>query len=135
MVYKKILLIDDNEDNRILIQIALKLTTNWELIAASNGMEGIAKAQSEIPNLILLDVVMPDIDGFNVYQILKRNLSTRTIPVIFITALVNSKILSQLKATGAIGIIIKPLNTITLACDIARMCGWDVFSDSGESLW
>jgi CheY-like chemotaxis protein len=125
----KLLLIDDNPDNRTLIEIALQRNTNWEILTASDGIEGITKAQSEIPDVILLDLIMPDLDGLTVYEILKNNLFTCTIPIIFITAMVNSRVLAELKATNAIGVIPKPFNAVTLASDISQMCDWDLFID------
>jgi CheY-like chemotaxis protein len=118
----KVLLIDDNEDNRLLTKMALEKSTNWEILTASNGIEGITKAEFERPDVILLDFIMPDIDGVLVYEILRDNLCTSTTPIIFVTAMVNTEALSQLKDTGANGIITKPLNILTLAKNISSMC-------------
>jgi CheY-like chemotaxis protein len=117
----KLLLIDDDEDNRALIKFALEIDTNWEILTAPNGIEGIIKAESQRPDIILLDLIMPDLDGFSVYEVLKQNLITRDTPVIFVTAMVNNKVLTKLKKTNINGIITKPLNTISLATDIARL--------------
>ncbi|MGL6344653.1 MAG: response regulator [Waterburya sp.] len=125
----KLLLIDDNEDNRALIKIALEIATNWEIITASSGIEGINKAKSEIPDIILLDLIMPDLDGLTVHNLLKQNLFTCTIPIIFVTAMVNDKVISELEDANVNGIITKPLNPNSLASDISKMCDWHLFSD------
>ncbi|AFZ35886.1 response regulator receiver protein [Stanieria cyanosphaera PCC 7437] len=125
MVPIKLLLIDDNQDNIILIEVALQRNTNWTVLTASNAIEGITKAEVEIPDVILLDLIMPDLDGLTVYDILKNNSFTRTIPIIFITAMVSTKVLNELEATDVAGIITKPFNTVTLASDISKMCGWN----------
>lgn len=132
MLSMKVLLIDDNQDNRTLIEFALQKNTNWEILTASDGIEGIIKAESEIPDVILLDLIMPDLDGLTVYEILKNNLFTCKIPVIFITAMVNSRVLAELKATDAIGVITKPFNIVTLASDILHMCDRDLFIEEVE---
>jgi CheY-like chemotaxis protein len=123
----KLLLIDDNEDNRTLTKLSLELTTNWEILTASNGIEGISTAESELPDVILLDLIMPEIDGLTVFEVLKQNLVTRQIPIIIVTAMVNSKVLTELRDSGVDGIITKPINTVTLPADIAKMCHWNSF--------
>jgi CheY-like chemotaxis protein len=115
----KLLLIDDNEDNRLLTKMALEKSTNWRIVTASNGIEGVTKAELEVPDVILLDFIMPDIDGVLVYEILKDNLLTSKIPVIFVTAMANNEALFHLKSTGANGVITKPLNIATLAQNIS----------------
>ena len=125
MATRRLLVIEDNEDNRILIKFALENQTDWEIITASVGVEGIAKAEMERPDVILLDLVLPGIDGLTVYEILKCNLVTCTIPIIFITAVVQAKVLERLKTTLAEGIITKPFDVLTLNSQIAEMCKWD----------
>lgn len=121
---KRLLLIDDNADNQILIKTAIETNSNWKVSVAKNGIEGVTKAEFERPDAILLDFVMPDLDGFTVYNILKSNLYTRTIPIIFITGVALEQVVARLKTTSAEGIIVKPLNTIDLHSQIAQMCQW-----------
>lgn len=125
----KLLLIDDNEDNRILVKITLENSTNWTIVTASSGVEGMLKAESELPDVILLDLILSDLDGLIVYKLLKNNLFTDTIPVIFMTAMVNPQVMTRLQKTNARGIITKPFDTVSLASNIAKMCGWDFFSN------
>lgn len=128
MTTKQVLLIDDNEDNRTLVKYALETHTGWEISTASNGIEGITKAEIERPDVILLDLLMPGLDGFTVYEILKFNLFTCTIPIIFMTALTQEKVLAQLATTLAEGIIIKPFDIINLDAQIAEICDWELFN-------
>lgn len=121
---KRLLLIDDNTDNQILIKTAIENNSNWKVSVAANGIQGVIKAEFERPDAILLDFVMPDLDGFTVYNILKSNLYTRTIPIIFITGVALEQVVARLKTTSAEGIIVKPLNTINLHSQIAQMCQW-----------
>ena len=121
---KRLLLIDDNKDNQMLIKTAIETTSNWKVSVAEDGIEGVTLAELERPDAILLDFVMPGLDGFTVYDILKSNLFTRTIPIIFITAIALERVLTRLKTTSAAGIIVKPLDAINLHSQIAKMCQW-----------
>jgi CheY-like chemotaxis protein len=125
---KRILIIDDDEDNTTLIKFALEMNTDWQVLMASDGIEGVTKAELERPDLILLDFIMPGLDGLTVYEVLKSNLFTCSIPIIFITAMAQAKVLSQLKATWTEGIIIKPFDALNLDSQIAEICSWELSS-------
>lgn len=97
---KKVLIVDDEED---VLQVLSKRLQDagFQVIKARNGKEGIEKAKQELPNLILLDIIMPDIDGGEVAEILKQDVMTKDIPVIFLTCLYTKR---EEKAEGhAIG--------------------------------
>jgi CheY-like chemotaxis protein len=131
MVTKRLLLIDDNEDNRTLVEFALEMNSDWEVLTAINGIEGISKAELERPDVILLDFIMPDLDGLTVYQVLKSNLFTCSIPIIFMTALTLPKVLSKLETTLAEGIIIKPFDVTNLHARIEAMCNFERWREVG----
>lgn len=83
---KKILLVDDNED--VLEVLGKRLyNAGYQVIKAKSGREAIEKAKRELPNLIILDIFMPDIDGGDVAQSLKEDAAMKDIPVIFLTCL------------------------------------------------
>lgn len=127
MSTRRLLFIDDNQDTKMLIKLAFeKIHTNWEVLLASDGIEGITKAESERPDAILLDVVMPKLDGFKVYEVLKSNLFTASIPVIFTTAMVSNKMIARLENTSAEGIITKPFDILNLDSQIAELCQWEL---------
>lgn len=123
---RQLLLIDDNRDNRILVETALEINTDWKILTASDGVEGITKAESERPDVILLDFVMPDLDGLTVCEILKSNFFTCSIPIIFITAMVQSQVLNQLESTLAEGTITKPFDLVNLHSQIVNICEWEL---------
>lgn len=125
MMKKKLLLIEDSEDNRILMKFALEIDTDWNVIAISDGVECIDIAESEQPDAILLDFIMPKMDGLTVCQLLQDKPSTRTIPIIFITAMVDYKSYALLENTHAAGVITKPLDVNTLAPQIEKICQWE----------
>jgi DNA-binding response OmpR family regulator len=87
---KKILIVDDEED--VLKVLEKRLTDEGcEVITAKNGIEGVAKAKKELPSLIILDIVMPQMNGWEVAQLLKGEDKTRNIPIIFLTCLYNKE--------------------------------------------
>lgn len=126
MVTKRILFIDDEEDIQTLAGFCLELEANWQLITASNGQEGIAIAAVEQPDAILLDVMMPDLDGLQTLEKLRSNPQTQHIPVIFLTAKVQASDRRRFYAAGAIGVINKPFNALTLASQIAGFLEWKI---------
>ena len=85
-IKKKILVIEDDEDIRNLILFNLEMTDEYELLSADNGEEGLVLAQKNIPALVILDIMLPGIDGFEVCRQLKENSTTRRIPVVMLTA-------------------------------------------------
>jgi putative two-component system response regulator len=103
-----LLVIDDVAENLILLHKLLR--DDYRVKGANDGLRGIQIAQSEAPDLILLDVMMPDMDGFEVCQHLKSNTKTKDIPIIFLTA--KSETEDELKGLqlGAIDYLLKPFN-------------------------
>ena len=128
MVARYLLYIDDNEDSRILVKFALESQTNWEVLTACDGIEGITKAETERPDVILLDFLMPNLDGLAVLEVLKSNLFTCSIPVIFVTAMVETKSLFILENTLAEGVITKPFDVVNLDSQISEICQWETIS-------
>lgn len=128
MATKRLLVIDDERETLTLIEFALHLKTNWQIITASSGIEGISKAEQEQPDVILLDVLMPDLDGMSVCDLLKSNIFTCAIPVIFMTAMTHPELLSSLETSWALGVITKPFDVIGLDEQIAKVCEWHPIS-------
>ena len=106
---KKILIIDDEEGIQTLLLDVLS-GQGYEIISAKNGAEGLISAKRNKPDLILLDIMMPEIDGFTVQQLLKEDPGTRNITVLFITG--TSVIDNAVRAIsqGAAGYIEKPFD-------------------------
>lgn len=115
---KKVLVIDDEADLRKLIQTCLELLGGWQVLTASSGQEGLAKAQTQQTDVILLDVMMPEMDGLATLQQLRANSSTRHIPVILLTAKERSIQQSQFASLDVRGTIGKPFNPLKLADQI-----------------
>ncbi|WP_457639124.1 response regulator [Persephonella sp.] len=105
---KKILIIDDNSQNRLLIKMVLQ-KKGYSIIEAEGGMEGINTARQMHPDLILLDMMMPEIDGWKVLQMLKEDSETKNIPVVVFTALDSIENIESIQQYIK-GIIYKPLD-------------------------
>lgn len=88
---KRILLIDDEKDFCFFVKKNLELSNQFEVICAYNGEEGIALAKKIKPDLVLLDILMPGMDGGDVKAELSSNVETATIPIVFLTAVVDKK--------------------------------------------
>lgn len=121
---KRILFIDDEEDIRILACLCLELETSWEIMVAANGQEGIKLAEEQQPDAILLDAMMPELDGLQTLAKLQINPKTKHIPAIFITAKVQASDRRKFYAAGAKGVINKPFDSLTLASQVSGFLGW-----------
>ena len=109
----KILLVDDEIE--FVEMLAFRLTkAGYEVLQAYDGAEGLLKAQAEHPDLILLDIWMPKIDGLEVCRELKSSPETARTPVIFLTASTASQTLDQIRGTGAIDFMRKPFDPATM---------------------
>jgi DNA-binding response OmpR family regulator len=93
----------------------------YKLIYAESGQKGIVMARQELPDLVLLDVMMPDIDGFKVCQYLKENPETKDIPVMFLTARGAEGDLETGRKAGADGFMTKPFQTIEVLKQIEKL--------------
>lgn len=94
----KILIIDDEEDLTFFVKANLELAGDYEVEVATSGKEGIKFAVSQKFDIILLDIMMPHMDGFDVLESLKKNKKTLSIPVVMLTAKGDDK--SKIKAAG-----------------------------------
>jgi two-component system, OmpR family, alkaline phosphatase synthesis response regulator PhoP len=121
---KRVLIIDDEEAIQAVVQCSLDLLAGWVVITASSGMEGVARASDEQPDMILLDGMMPEMDGLATFQALQQNPKTRSIPVIFLTAKAQAMEKRLFHDAGANGIITKPFNSLELANQISRILNW-----------
>ncbi|WP_374405183.1 response regulator [Pelagerythrobacter sp.] len=111
----RILYVDDEADIREIAEMALSLDPAFEIRTCGSGHEGVDAARAWQPNLILLDVMMPELDGPGVLRILRDDDRTYAIPVVFITARTQAQEVAHLRDLGARGVIAKPFDPMTLA--------------------
>ena len=126
MTQKRLLIIDDDPDIQSIAEIGLSMVTDWSLMLASSGMEGLAIALKNPLDAIILDVMMPDMDGLETLRRLRENPETKDIPVIFLTAKVQASDRKMLYSAGANGMIAKPFDPLTLPSKIAGFLQWNL---------
>jgi CheY-like chemotaxis protein len=121
---RKILLVDDEDDIREVAQMSLEMTAGWEVFTASSGAEGVRMAAAERPDAILLDVMMPGMDGPATARALKADAQTAEIPIILLTAKVQAADRRRFDDLGVAGILAKPFDPMSLADDVSGVLGW-----------
>lgn len=121
MSIQKVLLIDDEEDIREIGEFALQAVGGFCVTLAASGAEGVHRAAEALPDVILLDVMMPGLDGQDTFRQLRSQESTSHIPVVFLTARVQRADIERLLALGATGVIAKPFDPVTLAAEIRTL--------------
>jgi two-component system alkaline phosphatase synthesis response regulator PhoP len=120
MTTKRILIIDDEADIREATQMCLEITGEWEVVLASSGPEGLLKAVEEKPDAILLDIMMPGMDGLTTMQRLRENSDTSAIPIILLTAKAQSSEQRQLSQLDIAAIITKPYDPYSLSDQLVQ---------------
>jgi CheY-like chemotaxis protein len=115
---RKVLLVDDDADLRRLGRLSLSKVGGWEVVVAASGPEAVALASSEMPDVVLLDVSMPGMDGPTVLRKLREDPGTAHLPVVFVTARALPEEIRSLVASGAIGVITKPFDAMNLPAQI-----------------
>jgi CheY-like chemotaxis protein len=120
MTTKRILIIDDEADIREATQMCLEITGEWEVVLASSGPEGLLKAVEEKPDAILLDIMMPGMDGLTTMQRLRENSETSAIPIILLTAKAQSSEQRQLSQLDIAAIITKPYDPYSLSDQLVQ---------------
>lgn len=123
-MHRKILIIDDEDSIREIVKVALEALVGWTTLTASTGREGIAIAAAETPDAILLDVMMPEMDGLQTLTALKGNPATEHIPVLMLTAKVTAGEPRGVHLEGARAVILKPFNPLRLAGQVSQVLGW-----------
>ncbi|MBD2594579.1 response regulator [Nostoc spongiaeforme FACHB-130] len=121
---KRILVIDDEDSVREIVQISLESVAGWDILTASSGNEGIEIAESEQPDAILLDVMMPYMDGPTTLKKLQASVATCKIPTIMLTAKAQSSEQKQFMDLGVAGVITKPCLPLDLVDNICKILNW-----------
>ncbi len=124
MATKRVLLVDDEPDIREVAQVSLEMVAGWTVLTAASGGEAIAKAAAEQPDAILLDVMMPDMDGPATLTALQADVRSQGIPVILLTAKVQTADQRRFAGLAIRGVIAKPFDPMTLAQQVSGILGW-----------
>lgn len=119
----KVLIIDDEPDIRRIAKLGLVRVGKMDVVEATNGAEGLIKAREEKPDAVLLDVMMPGLDGVSTLAKLREDPATAGIPVVFLTAKAIATEVDRLKSLGASGVLTKPFDPMTLSRDLLNALG------------
>lgn len=122
---KRILIIEDEANLRTVVRTCLEMLAGWEVLQADSGQQGLLVAEREKPDAILLDAMMPEMDGITFLQELLANPELQAIPVVFLTAKVELTQPGRFLRLGARGAIAKPFNPLTLHNQVTTALDWD----------
>lgn len=117
----RILLIEDDPDIQKMVRLSLMYQGGHQVTVASSGREGLALVELEQPDLVLLDMMMPVMDGHETCIALKANPATAAIPVVFLSARVQQSEIQKGRELGAIGYLVKPFDPMMLASQLGAI--------------
>jgi CheY-like chemotaxis protein len=111
---QKVMLVDDNSDIRAIVKLALEKVGGLTVCACESGPEALEKLAEFKPQLVLLDVMMPDMDGPTVFKRIREQTGMADIAIVFLTAKATNREIQTLLALGPLDVIVKPFDPITL---------------------
>jgi CheY-like chemotaxis protein len=120
-VLRHVMCVEDEADIRLIVQTALETVAGLRVTLCDDGARAVAAARDARPDLIALDVMMPGTDGPAVLRALRADPLTAAIPIVFITAKVQPDEVSHLLRQGAIGVVAKPFDPMTLAAQLSAL--------------
>lgn len=120
-----VLVVDDDDSVREITMTALELVAKWHVLAANGGAVAVDLAQEHRPDVVLLDLMMPVMDGRATFQALRADERTRDIPIILLTAKLQVGENQAWDDMAVAGVISKPFSPMTLGAEVAAMLGWD----------
>ena len=126
MAAKRILVVDNEQYIQEVAQICLETVAGWQVFTAISGSECLTKAAAAQPDAILLDVMMPDMDGLATFQKLQEDAATQNIPVILLTAKIQPADRRRYAELGIKAAIAKPFDPLQLAVQVAEALGWSL---------
>ena len=124
MTTRRVLIVDDEDDIREVAQISLEIVAGWKVLTASSGSAGLKIARADQPDAILLDVMMPDMDGPTTFQQLKADPEIRHIPVVLLTAKLQAADRKRFAELGVAGVLAKPFDPLKLAGQVTEALHW-----------
>ena len=116
-----ILVVEDNEKNLKLVRDVLEFH-GFRVVEAGTGEEGVAMARAQLPDLVLMDIALPGIDGIEATRLLKGGSETTRIPIVALTASVMQADRARFVETGFAGLIAKPIDVLTFPDEVLAYC-------------
>jgi CheY-like chemotaxis protein len=121
---RSVLVVDDDELIREITVLTLRRLGGYDVREAASGPEGLAAAVGDVPDAILLDVMMPGMDGKQTFSRLREDPRTADVPVVFLTATLLTPEREELERSGARGVIAKPFDPMALVAELQRLLDW-----------
>ncbi|MBY0550810.1 MAG: response regulator [Candidatus Obscuribacterales bacterium] len=118
---ERVLMVDDDDNIRLIAEMSLEGLTDWQLSTACCGNEALAQIEQHHPDLVLLDMMMPDMDGIAVFKEIKARFGSDAPRVIFMTAKVQTQEIDQYISMGVAGVIMKPFDPMCLPDNINQI--------------
>ena len=128
-----VLVVDDDDDIRELTQLALETVSGWDVVTADGGIAAIEICRSHQPDAVLLDMMMPDMDGLTTFEHLQADPATSAIPVILFTAKGRVGERQPWESYAIRGMIPKPYDPMTLGDQVSEILGWTAATWSDAS--
>ena len=125
MSNRRILLVDDDPGIREVARVSLEMTMGWQVLTVSSGREAINIADQEDFSAVLLDVMMPDMDGAETFARLREGGRSRAVPVVLLTAKTQKVDLADYAEMGVAGTVHKPFDPLSLGREVADALGWE----------
>jgi CheY-like chemotaxis protein len=130
---RRVLIIDDEDDIREVAALSLEATAGWEIFTAASGAQGIEIAIAQQPDAILMDVMMPGVDGPSTFRQMQQIPTIAHIPVVLLTAKVQGVDKRRFADLGVAGVLFKPFDPLTLAEQISETLRWTAPSSPRSS--
>jgi CheY-like chemotaxis protein len=121
---KRVLIVDDEFEILFVLQRVFEDLAGWETVGATSSVEGLEKAATEVLDAIILDVSLPEMDGFAFLDVLRSTPRTATIPVVLLTAKVTPSDRRRFEGLPVSGVVAKPFNPMTVWREVAGILGW-----------
>lgn len=122
---RRVLVVDDDDAIREVAQTTLELVAGWDVRVATNGVEALEECAADPPDAILLDVMMPHMDGPTTFARLQADERTSSVPVILLTAKIQPAERRRWEQLGVAGVLGKPFDPIALPEQMTEILGWD----------
>ncbi len=118
---RRILLVEDDPDIRLVATMALEAVGGFSIVSCGSGLEALARFDEVAPDLVLLDVMMPGMDGPETLAALRRLPAGRSVPIVFMTARVQANEIAGYREMGAVDVIAKPFDPMTLSATVREI--------------
>ena len=122
---RHVLVVDDDDDVRVITQMSLETVAGWRVRAARGGAEALDLLREERPDAVLLDVMMPGMDGPATFRAMQADPDLRDVPVVLLTAKLHVGREQPWDGLAVAGVIAKPFDPMSLAGQVAALVGWD----------